>query len=124
MSLDFHRKIGAAAAIMGFKGVAFGAFGAHYLKSILSEQQLLWWEKAVQYQFYHIAPIILLAFLPSKNAKTIAIIFLLGSIFFSGSLYFMALTNIRWLGALTPIGGVLLLIGWGMLTYEILKKNN
>lgn len=123
MNIVINDKIARIAAIMGLKAVVLGAFGAHYLKTILGEQQLQWWEKAVQYQFYHIAPIFFLAILPYPKARLNTLIFILGCTFFCGSLYIMALTNMRWLGAITPIGGVLMIFGWGMLTLNLYKKN-
>jgi len=119
----YHKNVLVAAALLGFCAVAFGAFGAHYLKTILSPEQLQWWEKGVQYQFYHLAPILFLAFWQAPQAKSIAFFFLLGCICFSGSLYLMALTNMRFLGAVTPVGGLFFLIGWARIVYEFLKKN-
>ncbi len=118
----FHKQLLAVAAILGFAAVALGAFGAHYLKTILSIEQLQWWEKGVQYQFYHLAPLLFLAFVQERWAKTTALLFVLGCICFSGSLYIMALTNMRFLGAVTPVGGVFFLIGWARLALLALKK--
>lgn len=118
----YHKQLMAVGAVVGFIAVALGAFGAHYLKTILSMEQLQWWEKGVQYQFYHIAPILFLAFWAENQARTTAVLFVLGCICFSGSLYMMALTNMRFLGAITPIGGVFFLLGWARLALLALKK--
>lgn len=106
------------AAIMGFLAVALGAFGAHGLKTLLTENatQAIW-EKAVFYHFIHAVMLFVLA-----NRRTTQRIpwlcFLAGILIFSGSLYLLAVTNAKWLGAITPIGGVLLLAGWGWLAFK------
>lgn len=103
------------AALNGFLVVALGAFGAHGLKTILLEHQTQTiWEKAVLYHMFHTLVILLLAFRPSPP-KGAVIFFLVGIALFSGSLYVLAASNIRWLGAITPIGGVSFLIGWILL---------
>lgn len=100
------------AAISGFLVVALGAFGAHGLKDILMKHGTLEiWEKAVLYQMFHTLALLLLASRPNLNGVA-AVCFLLGMIIFCGSLYGLAISNIRWLGAITPMGGVGLLIGW------------
>jgi uncharacterized membrane protein YgdD (TMEM256/DUF423 family) len=100
------------AAAFGFLAVALGAFGAHGLKDLLiSHGTTTIWEKAVLYHFIHTVMLYLLATrtpLPSGPWYS----FLIGILIFSGSLYLLAATNIRWLGAITPIGGVSFLVGW------------
>lgn len=86
--------------------VAAGAFGAHALKSRLSPEMLAVWETAVRYQVYHA-----LALLVVRSPAS-AWSFVAGTVLFSGSLYALALTGIRPLGAITPIGGLLFLFGW------------
>jgi uncharacterized membrane protein YgdD (TMEM256/DUF423 family) len=112
------------AACLGFAGVALGAFGAHALKTHLSEQALGWWATGVQYHLVHAAVLLAIALSPlSGRLKTIAVWTLaLGTTVFSGSLYTMALTGITALGAITPIGGLLLLAGWAALVWAGLKK--
>lgn len=103
------------ATLSGFLVVALGAFGAHGLKNILLEHQTQnIWEKAVLYHMFHTLVILLLASrpIPPKGA---VIFFLVGIGLFSGSLYVLAASNIRWLGAITPIGGVSFIIGWILL---------
>ncbi|PON12983.1 DUF423 domain-containing protein [Candidatus Entotheonella serta] len=92
------------AAVSGFLVVAIGAFGAHGLKDLLVKHGTLdIWEKAVLYQMFHTLALLLVASRPNVNTGA-AIGFILGMIIFCGSLYGLALTNIRWLGAITPLG--------------------
>jgi uncharacterized membrane protein YgdD (TMEM256/DUF423 family) len=103
------------AAIMGFLAVALGAFGAHGLKGLLAQNgTTAIWEKAVFYHFIHAVMLFVLA--GRKPFPTAAWWgFFIGIIFFSGSLYLLAVTNMLWLGAITPVGGVSFLVGWGCL---------
>jgi uncharacterized membrane protein YgdD (TMEM256/DUF423 family) len=100
------------AAISGFLAVALGAFGAHGLKDLLIRHgTAAIWEKAVLYHFIHTVMLFLLATrTPLPNGPWYS--FLIGILVFSGSLYVLAATNTRWLGAITPIGGVSFLVGW------------
>lgn len=109
------------AAVNGFLAVALGAFGAHGLKSRLegladSAQRLAWWETAAHYHLTHALAVGLAAFLVSRGGSTSTVVagiaFNAGILLFCGSLYAMTLTGIRGLGAVTPIGGVALLVGW------------
>ena len=103
------------AAIAGFLAVALGAFGAHGLKNHLTQLgTTAIWEKAVLYHFIHAVMLFILAERP-QLPKVAWWGFLGGIVFFSGSLYLLAITGIFWLGAITPIGGILFLIGWGCL---------
>src|SRR5258706_7710923 len=103
------------AAIMGFLAVALGAFGAHGLKDLLARNETVAiWEKAVFYHFIHTIMLVVLA-CKQPLLKGPWVSFLIGIFIFSGSLYLLALTNIRWLGAITPFGGVSLLVGWAWL---------
>ena len=117
------------AASAGFSGVALGAFGAHGLKNLLSEKMMTVWHTAVQYHLVHSVVLLALAValmtLP-QSATTIwlrrsARLMLAGLLLFSGSLYLMAVTGIRPLGMITPLGGVSWLIGWGMMLLAALK---
>jgi uncharacterized membrane protein YgdD (TMEM256/DUF423 family) len=100
------------AAVSGFLAVALGAFGAHSLKPVLLQHQTLEiWEKAVLYHFFHTLALLFLAAWPTVP-KGAAFGFLVGICVFSGSLCVLAATNTRWLGAVTPLGGVSFLIGW------------
>jgi uncharacterized membrane protein YgdD (TMEM256/DUF423 family) len=100
------------AAALGFLAVALGAFGAHALKGTLAANGMTEvWNKAVFYHFVHALVLLVLAILPGAQ-KTVSVLFGAGILLFSGSLYLLALTNIRWLGAITPIGGLCFLAGW------------
>ena len=99
-------------AALGALAVALGAFGAHSLKHLLAENQTAdIWQKAVFYHFIHTVMMFALATRPTLQRGP-WFSFLIGIIIFSGSLYALALTNIRWLGAITPIGGISFIIGW------------
>ncbi len=113
-------------SMFSFLSVAFGAFGAHALKDFLVQtQRLPVYEKAVQYQFYHALALILVGIMgvqfPQLKTGTIAICMVLGILIFSGSLYALCLTQIRWMGAITPLGGISFLIGWFLLAWNVWK---
>lgn len=101
-------------AIAGFTAVSLGAFGAHGLEKVLQQNDRVdTWDTAV---LYHLTHAILLWGLASRPERTGAWKWILaGIVVFSGSLYLLCLTNIRWLGAITPFGGVALLVGWAAL---------
>ena len=100
------------AAILGFLAVLLGAFGAHGLKQILLDHgTTVIWEKAVFYHFIHTVMLFILA--QRRPVFTGAwLSFLFGIVIFSGSLYLLAVTNVKWLGAITPVGGASFLVGW------------
>jgi uncharacterized membrane protein YgdD (TMEM256/DUF423 family) len=103
------------AAALCFLAVALGAFGAHSLKTTLQTYQMVGvWEKAVFYHFLHAVAILVLT-LHGMSSRAPSLLFLGGILLFSGSLYTLALTNIRWLGAITPLGGLCFLGGWAWL---------
>ena len=107
-------------AVLGFLGVAFGAFGAHALKARLSPEMLTVFETGVRYQMYHTFALLIVAAAIGHigNARLLVLagwFFFAGILFFSGSLYALALTGVGILGAVTPIGGLLFLIGWACL---------
>lgn len=109
-------------AISGFIAVLFGAFGAHALKARLSADMLAIWKTANEYHFYHALALLLVGVLARQSKvpglDVSAGCFLAGIIVFSGSLYLLALTGTRWLGAITPIGGLLFLAGWAWLAWS------
>lgn len=113
-------------AAYGFLGVAFGAFGAHALKARLSADMLSVWKTAVEYQLYHALALLIVGLIatqrPSIAITNAALCFAVGVLLFSGSLYVMALSGVRWLGAITPIGGVLFLVGWALVFWAALKQ--
>ena len=105
------------ASILGGLAVALGAFGAHALKARLSANLLETFETGVRYHFYHALAlglvIVAIQLWPKTNLPVIAgWLFVAGVVIFSGSLYLLAFTGIRWLGAITPIGGVAFIAGW------------
>jgi uncharacterized membrane protein YgdD (TMEM256/DUF423 family) len=103
------------AAALCFLAVALGAFGAHWLKSRLEANNLVdVWNKAVLYHFIHAIALFVLAVVGSTTRGAWWLLFA-GIIIFSGSLYVMGVTNFRWLGAITPIGGLCFLAGWAWL---------
>ena len=103
------------AALLCFLAVALGAFGAHWLKPTLESRNLVdVWNKAVLYHFIHAIALLVLALYGTVN-RGAWWLFFAGIFLFSGSLYLMALTNLRWLGAVTPFGGLCFLAGWAWL---------
>jgi uncharacterized membrane protein YgdD (TMEM256/DUF423 family) len=111
--------------IFGFLSVALGAFGAHSLKNVLNEYGESVYGKAVLYQMFHSMALLAvgvfqhlfkgISFSPAGFA------FLVGIVLFSGSLYVLAITGIKWFGAITPIGGLAFLFGWAWLIWALLK---
>ena len=101
-----------------FIAVAMGAFGAHALRSRLSEYSLGVWNTAAQYQMYHALALVAFGLWLQLASQTTAVsafcgyAFVVGTIVFSGSLYALALTDVKWLGAITPLGGAAFLAGW------------
>ena len=112
-------------AILGFLAVALGAFGAHSLKNILDAYGKEIYEKAVQYHMFHTLAIAFVGLLQNQfetvSFTISAWAFFIGIIVFSGSLYILAITGHKWLGAITPLGGTAFLLGWGLLAYRLLK---
>ncbi len=114
------------ASLYGLLGVLLGAFGAHALAARLSPEMQSIWHTAVQYQFFHVAALLAVGLLARQgmtgSALSVATIgFALGTLIFSGSLYLLALTGVRWLGAITPIGGVLMIVGWAALAWAVAR---
>ncbi len=117
-----HRFFSTLAALLGFTAVALGAFGAHGLSRRLAAapdgaQRLDWWKTAALYHLTHALALALTAglFGESRAGRTACVAFCVGIALFSGSLYTMTLTGTRWLGAITPLGGLALLVGWAAL---------
>ena len=102
--------------LFGFLGVMLGAFGAHALKNSLGADQLMTFEVGVRYQMYHAFALLSVAWAcsqwPGKMLVASGWLFIIGTVIFSGSLYALSLSEIRWLGAITPLGGLALLSGW------------
>lgn len=101
-----------AVGLLGALGVALGAFGAHGLRNIVQDSQhLVTWETAARYQMLHVLALGLVALHPARP-RAAGWLFVIGIAIFSGSLYVLVLTDTRWLGAVTPLGGVALIAGW------------
>jgi len=124
------RKIISTAAILGFIVIILGAFGAHALKKVLTIEQLASFETGVKYQIYH-ALFLLFAgstnLISEKAKKTLYYLVVFGVILFSGSIYLLAtknVTNVDFsiIGFITPIGGLLMIMAWGLLFLNILKR--
>lgn len=123
-----------AACIAMFVAVGAGAFGAHALKASLAPDMLATWHTAVQYQAWHALALLAVGLLmargaslphrPDSRLRAAAWLFLLGIVIFSGSLYLLALTGERRLGAVTPLGGVALLAGWLALAMAVAKPRD
>lgn len=126
-----NRKIILTAAIIGFFSIVFGAFGAHALKVHLTDSQLLSFETGVRYQMYHALFLLFvgqMTMLTEKAKKTIYYLVLFGVLFFSGSIYLLTTSSIsgidfKFIGPVTPIGGLLFLGAWMVLFLNILKRN-
>ncbi|TPE55066.1 DUF423 domain-containing protein [Maribrevibacterium harenarium] len=116
-----QRLWGSLCALQAGIAVAAGAFGAHGLKNLVDERALGWWQTGSQYLMYHaLAGLIVVAFMGYRaNLAKVTLLFTLGSILFTGSLYVMTLTSITSLGMITPLGGVTYLSGWGLLAYRL-----
>ena len=119
------RKVFGIGSILAGLGVVFGAFGAHGLKAAVSPEMLAVFETGVRYQMYHGLGLLALAWAidrwPDRRLATAAWLLLAGTVVFSGSLYLLVLTDTRWLGAVTPLGGVALIAGWGLTAWRIGK---
>lgn len=114
-------------ALSGFTSVALGAFAAHGLKNRLSTELLGVFQTGVQYQMFHTLALLAVVLMMTQGMNSIWLkvtgySWLLGMLFFSGSLYVLALTGTKWLGAITPLGGLLFLIGWLSLALTAWKE--
>ena len=120
-----ERVFFAIGAFSGLVSVAAGAFGAHALRARLSPEMLSVFEVGARYQMYHALALLAVAWAALRwpGAATLAAgwLFVAGTIVFSGSLYLLALTGVRWLGAVTPLGGLALLAGWACLGWAALR---
>ena len=115
------------AALSGFLAVALGAFGAHGLKDRLAPDLMAVYQTAVQYHFYHTLVLLAVAMLLLRYPQQGILVasgslLLVGLVLFSGSLYVLALSGVRWLGAITPLGGVAFLLAWLLLAWFGIKS--
>jgi uncharacterized membrane protein YgdD (TMEM256/DUF423 family) len=114
------------AAVNAFLAVALGAFGAHGLEGKIPEKYLETWKTGVTYQMFHTIGLFVIALIADKLSQagiivTAGWVMLAGILLFSGSLYVLSLTQIKVLGAITPIGGIAFLAAWLMLAYGVIK---
>jgi uncharacterized membrane protein YgdD (TMEM256/DUF423 family) len=120
MSINWF-AVGALAAGIG---VALGAFGAHGLKDRVAPDLLAVFETGVRYHMYHALALLAVGWATSRwsgtSLQAAGWLFLVGIVVFSGSLYLLALTGMRWLGAITPLGGLCFLLGWASLAWAVL----
>ena len=108
------------ASLSGMLAVMFGAFGAHALKNRLDSHALSIFDTAVQYHFYNSLALLAVGVIALHQPQTALLkssgwLFALGIVIFSGSLYLLSLTGVRWLGAITPVGGLAMIAGWACL---------
>jgi uncharacterized membrane protein YgdD (TMEM256/DUF423 family) len=120
------RVFALAGALSAFIAVAAGAFGAHALRTRLPPDQLAVFETGARYQMYHALALLAVAWAVTRWPDAVPLraagwLFIGGTLVFSGSLYLLALTGSRWLGAITPVGGVLFLAGWAALALGFAK---
>lgn len=122
-----HKLFLQFAALSGALAVSLGAFGAHALKARLTESGLLGtYETAVAYHFYHTLALLAIGLLamkfPSATLNWSGYAMMAGILIFSGSLYVLSLSGIKWLGAITPIGGLAMIVGWVLLFVAVLRE--
>jgi uncharacterized membrane protein YgdD (TMEM256/DUF423 family) len=120
-----NKTILLAGAVFMALAVLLGAFGAHALKNSLTPEMLAVYKTGVEYQFYHALGLLLIGLtgfhIDSKWLRRSGLLLTLGILLFSGSLYILALTGIKVIGAITPIGGVAFVLGWVFLAIACLK---
>lgn len=127
MTSDFSAKVTlVTGGLLGLLSVLLGAFAAHGLSQVLSSSQLATWQTGVSYQMYH-AIVLLLSGLWLRNGgpgilKIAGLLFALGTLAFSGSIYALVLTSATWLGPVTPLGGLCLISGWLCLCWAGIKE--
>ena len=128
-----QKKFLKTAAVLGALSVILGAFGAHALKQLISDKNLQTFETGVRYQFYHVIALFITGILykdfTNNYLKWAGRLFCLGILLFSGSLYLLSfieltdMTGLKWVGAITPLGGVCFITAWLLLALGISKKN-
>lgn len=125
MTSEPQRIFALLGALLAFVAVAAGAFGAHVLEGRLSADDLQIFETAVRYQMYHALALLAVASIggqwPGAASAVAGWAFVAGIAVFSGSLYLLVFTHTRWLGAVTPLGGLALLFGWLALAWSVIR---
>lgn len=127
--MKYYKNIVIIASILAGVAIGLGAFGAHGLKQLISSESLTVFETGVRYQMYHALALLALGLSSVLSPKTIRLVFrffVFGILFFSGSLYFLALKDVlsfsvSFLGPVTPIGGLLFIVGWARLVYGVIN---
>lgn len=129
-----HKGFLKTAALLGALNVGMGAFAAHALKELVSQRVLVTFETAVRYQFYHLLALALVAILypafPNKRMEAAGWLFIAGIVIFCGSLYMLCYVQAtvqpgyKWLGPITPFGGLAFIAGWVMLFLATFSKKN
>lgn len=126
------KKLISTGAIFGMVAIILGAFGAHALKKVLSIEQLYTFETGVRYQMYHALFLLFIGVIKEvsqKAKKTIYYLVIFGVILFSGSIYLLATNSLsvfdfKAIGFVTPIGGALLILAWGVFLFQFIKKKS
>lgn len=116
------RPVVLVGATLAAVAVTLGAFGAHALKGRIGAEALGWWHTAVEYQMWHALTVVGLGLSASPRWRLPAWLFSLGILVFSGTLYALALGAPRWIGAVTPLGGIALISGWISLAWRVHRK--
>jgi uncharacterized membrane protein YgdD (TMEM256/DUF423 family) len=121
------RTFATLACLLAFLAVAAGAFGAHALRARVAPDMLAVWETAARYQMYHALALLGVAWAldrwPGTPAAVAGWLFVIGVVLFSGSLYVLSVTGVRWLGAITPLGGLAFLAGWLVLATHLWRNS-
>ena len=114
-------------AVLGLSAVALGAFGAHLLQSTATPEMLSLWQTGVQYQMFHVLALLSVIIIANSNYTILwgiaGWLFVMGAIIFSGSLYLLVVTEIKAFGMITPIGGSMLLAGWLVLFFALIRSS-
>jgi len=126
--MNFNKNIVATAAILGAVTIAIGAFGAHGLKELVSAKAITTFETGVRYQMYHVFALLILGIangISSATQKWVFRFFIIGILFFSGSIYLLSLDSLvvfdaKTIGFITPIGGLFFIMGWLRLAYGVI----
>jgi uncharacterized membrane protein YgdD (TMEM256/DUF423 family) len=128
-----NKRIVSTAAVFGLIAVILGAFGAHTLKERIGTAELATWAKGVEYQFYHVFGLLFLATQNRLHSKFVGYaywFFSIGIVFFSGSLYLLStreisqIQSLNFIGPITPVGGLLFILGWIMILVAALKQDD
>ena len=126
--MPFIRAVLIIAALLGAAAVLLGAFGAHALRDTLDEHALAIWHTAVEYQFWHVLATVAVALLARDGASTClriaAVAFVAGIVLFCGSLYALALGAPRFVGVITPFGGIAFVVGWIALAIHAVTRKS